>query len=144
MTDNFREFDLGVKTFTKSVPTAVRDFRDAVALEGLRGVVMLTPVDTGRARANWQTTVGAPASGEREATDMSGRGETGVPVVHTVVEGAATVATATDPFSSIWLHNGLSYIGYLNDGTDKIPAAHMLEQTVQRLVRTFSRWKGAK
>ncbi|MCR4375332.1 MAG: hypothetical protein NUW22_10825 [Acidobacteria bacterium] len=144
MSDNFREFDLGVKTFTKNVPEAVRDFRDAIALEGLKGVVLLTPVDTGRARGNWQTSIGAPAEGEIAATDMSGRGEDGVPVVNTFGDGASTVAGAADPFGSIWLHNGLSYIGYLNDGTDKIPAVHMLEQTVERLVRTFKRWKGAK
>jgi hypothetical protein len=143
MASNYREFNLGVKTFGKTnVPQAVGDFRDAVALEGLKGVVYLTPVKTGRARGNWQTTIGAPASGELNVTDMSGRGDVGMAVVSATGEGAATIASAADPFASIWLHNGLNYIGYLNDGTKRVPAVHMLEQTVERLLRTFRRWKG--
>lgn len=138
MSSNIREFQIGVKAFAKeNVPEAVRDFRDAVALEGLNGLVMLTPVDTGRARGNWQTTVGAPAEGYAENKfDPSGAA--------TIADGAGVIATAADPFASVWLHSGVPYIRFLNDGTDKIPAVHMLEQTVQRLVRTFSHWKGAK
>ena len=138
MSDNFREFDLALKSFgRKTVPEAVGDFRDAVALEALRGMVLLTDVDTGRARGNYQTTVGQPAVGDRNVTDISGKGDEGASAVDTVTEGAAVIAGARDPFAPIWIHNGLDYVVYLNDGTAKIPARHMLEQTVQRLKRRF-------
>jgi hypothetical protein len=143
MSSNIREFTIGVREFAQTnVPQAVGDFRDAIALEGLKGVVLLTPVDTGRARGNWQTTIGAPASGEIDATDIRGRGAPGAAVIDTNGVGRETIASAADPFAAIWLHNGLSYIGYLNDGTERIPAVHMLEQTVERLLRQFRRWKG--
>ena len=130
MSDNFREFDLALKTFgRKTVPEAVGDFRDAVALEALRGVVLLTPVRTGRLRGNWQTTVSAPAEGDVEAVDKNGG--------PTISEGAATIASAADPFEPIWLHNGVPYAEFVNDGTEKMAAVHMVEQTVQRLKRRF-------
>ena len=145
MSSNIREFQIGVKTFgQKNVPGLVREFRDAIALAGLDGFVLLTIVDTGRARGNWQTTIGTPAEGEIEVTDYSGRGQEGYTVIDTDSVGKAVVATATDPYAPIWYHNGVPYIGFINDGTDKIPAVHMLERTVERLVRTFKRWKGGR
>ena len=60
MSSNIREFTVGLAAFAnKSVPEAVGDFRDAIALDALRGVVLLTPVDKGRLRHNGQTTVGS-------------------------------------------------------------------------------------
>lgn len=130
MSDNLREFDIGVRRFTeKTVPEAVRDTRDAAALEGLKSLVMLTPVDTGRARGNWQVTVGSPAVGEIDREDKDGSA--------TIAAGAAVVAGASDPYVPIWAHDGVSYITHINDGTEKVPAIHMLEQTVARLRRIF-------
>lgn len=38
----------------------------------LRDVVLGTPVDTGRARANWQASIGSPATGIIDKGDKSG------------------------------------------------------------------------
>lgn len=139
MSDNLHEFELGLKQFAKkNVPDAVGDFRDAVALEALKGVVVLTPKDTGRAAGNWQTTVGQPAEGDVDRTDKGGSGEPGVPVVDTFGVGASEIATARGrPFEPIWLHNGLDYAEHINNGTERVPAVHMVEQTVQRIKRRF-------
>lgn len=131
MSDNLREFDLGLKTFSeKTVPDAVRDFRDIVSMEALNGVVMLTIYDTGRARGNWQATAGAPAEGYVEdRMDKPGQA--------TRAAGEAVIAETKDPWTPVWLHNGVPYIEVLNDGTETRPAYHMLEQTVDRLRRRF-------
>jgi len=135
MSSNLREFDLGVKEYAeKQVPSMMRDFRDAVALEGLRGMVMLSPVLTGRLRGNHQVTVGTPADGEVEVEDPSGG--------PTIAKGAAVIASATDPFDPIWIHNGVPYAGHVNDGTENQPAVHMLERTADRLRRAFRVWGG--
>jgi hypothetical protein len=133
MSSNIREFEIGLNAFaTKSVPSAVGDFRDAIALEALRGVVLLTPVDTGRLRGNWQTTISAPAEGEIDAIDKSGG--------PTIANGAAVIAGAKSrPFEPIWLHDGLDYAVFVNDGTPNVPAVHMVEQTVSRLKRAFGK-----
>lgn len=134
MSSNIREFEIGLKAFaSKSVPKAVGDFRDAIALDALRGVVLLTPVDKGRLRGNWQTTVGAPAEGDIDVTDKSGG--------PTIVKGAAVIGSAKKrPFEAIWLHNGVDYGEFVNDGTPKVPAVHMVEQTVNRLERRFGKF----
>jgi hypothetical protein len=134
MSSNIREFTLGLEAFAKkNVPEAVGNFRDAIALEALRGVVLLTPVDTGRLRGNWQTTIGTPADGEIEATDKSGG--------PTIAKGAAVIAGAKKrPFEPVWLHDGLEYAVFVNDGTPKVPAVHMVEQTVNRLESRFGKF----
>ena len=131
MSSNLREFELGLEAFAKkTVPEIVGDFRDATALEALRGVVLLTPVDKGRLRGNWQTTVSVPAEGNIEVTDKSGG--------PTIAKGAAVIGIAKKrPFEAIWLHNGVEYSEFVNDGTPLVPAVHMVEQTVNRLRRRF-------
>jgi len=128
-----RSFNRALATFAEqTVPDKVRDFRDAVALECLKGVVLLTPVDTGRMRGNWQTTIQFPAEGyDEDAKDKTGG--------KAIREGTNTIATARNPWVSIWLHNGVPYAEYVNDGTGKnnAPAVHMVERTVDRVARRF-------
>lgn len=147
MTDNnLREFRLTLGAFTEeTVPERIRDFRDAVSLEALRGVVLLTPVDEGRLRGNWQLTLVAPAEGH-DPDRLDGNGE------ETIAAGAEALSVARsaggNPFSIVWLHNGVPYGVYVNDGvapyTTKAgnphpgqPAVHMVEQTVERLQRAY-------
>ena len=134
MSSNLREFDLGLEVFgKKNVPKAVGDFRDAIALDALRGVVMLTPVDKGRLRGNWQTTISAPAEGAIKVIDKNGGA--------TIAKGADVIASAgSRPFEPIWLHNGVDYGEFVNDGTPLVPAVHMVEQTVSRLERRFGKF----
>jgi hypothetical protein len=80
-----------------------------VALSVFRRVVMRTPVDTGRARANWMPTVGTPSNETTEAIDKSGAG----------VMGKVTgQAGRWDPSKgqSIFLTNNLPYIEVLEKG----------------------------
>ena len=59
-----RECDL----FTKMlIPDEVVLFQKKMVLEALRRLTSKTPVDTGRAKGNWQTSIGAPI---REAVDV--------------------------------------------------------------------------
>lgn len=130
---SFREFDLGLRQYAEeAVPDAVRDFRDAIALEVLNGVVYETIYDTGRARGNWQVTAGTPAEGYDE--DM--KDQSGAP---TVAKGEAVIARTRDPYMPIWLHNGVPYIGVLEYGRAEHgrPAYHMVERTVARIVRSY-------
>jgi len=131
---NVHEFTLGLEMFAKkNVPEAVGDFRDAISLEAVRGVVLLTPVDTGRLRGNWQTTVGAPAEGATDDLDKSGG--------PTIAKGAGVIASAKKhPFEAIWLHNGVPYAEFVDGGTPLVPAVHMVEQTVNRLKRRFGKF----
>lgn len=156
MSDNLHEFELSLKEFSeKHIPAEVGRMRNALALEGIRTLAFLTPVDTGRARGNYQLTIGAPAEGYNpEAFDKTGQSA--------AARSAETLSASKDPWDVVWIHNGVPYITYLNDGTPPhvieaknarflrfkqggkwvyrkmvhhpgTPAFHMLEQTVERL-----------
>lgn len=78
-----------------------------VVLDIFRRVIFKTPVDKGRARANWQPSIGAPASGIVDATDTDGAA--------TVAKVKAVVARM-DAGDVIYLANNLPYIMQLEEG----------------------------
>jgi len=74
----------------------------AVTISVFTDVILKTSVDTGRLRANWQTTVGEPASGVLDRTSKKQKGE----------EGGASyneVLKTVQPFAINWLTNNLPY-----------------------------------
>lgn len=92
----------------------------AVAMRGLKGVVMGTRVDTGRARGNWQVAEGEPPEGfDLELKDKPGGA--------TMSRGRGKIEEATGR-AVIWIHNGVPYVKYLEDW-DK-----MVEGTYQSLI----------
>jgi len=100
-----------------------------IALQILRGTVLRTPVDTGRARANWQVTIGAPASGEVDALDKDG-GAT--------MESGVGALSGMPPFASIWITNNLPYINRLEfDSWSSQAPDGMLRVTVAEVEAQF-------
>lgn len=97
--------------------------RQAVVLTG-QGVVMNTPVDTGRLRANWQFGRAFPSS-TLDMTDTS---------------GAATIARMAGQSATLragdeaWIVNNLPYSGRIEYGYSKIKApAGMVRVTIANL-----------
>jgi hypothetical protein len=72
-----------------------------------------TPVDTGRARSNWQVSTSGPASGERSAFVPGTKGSTGAANIDAQLAYARGVILGYQS-GSIWISNVLSYIGILN------------------------------
>ena len=87
--------------------------RKKVALEILTRVVLKTPVDTGRARGNWQ--VGESAIGQQTSTlDPGGTA---------AIEAGGALINATPPEqTSIFITNSLPYIEVLENGGYPNPA----------------------
>lgn len=64
MATNVRDFNQRIRIATKNIPAKkVFTLQKKVALEALRSLVFMTPVDTGRARGNWVVTMNTPAKG---------------------------------------------------------------------------------
>jgi hypothetical protein len=118
VTSNLAQFQLGIRRFEQRAEDKRRDIFRAVGMEALRGLVMGTRVDTGRARGNWQAAEGAPPSGAIERLDPTGQQAIGV-------EGRTVLAASGS--AVLWLHNGVPYIGVL-ESKDK-----MLVGNVERL-----------
>lgn len=72
-----------------------------IALELFSKIVQYTPVDTGRARANWQIG-GSLGSSSVNLYDASGQG--------TVKYGADIISSLDSGASVIWIFNNLVYI----------------------------------
>ena len=115
-TDQLRMFE--AKTLDKMSRAARK-----ITLDAFSQVIMMSPVDTGRFRGNWQTAVGSAPSGTIEATDPSGN------MVIAKVSGAVAGMNAGDV---IYMANNLPYAQRLEDGWSQQAPAGMVRLTVQR------------
>lgn len=87
-------------------------------------VVLATPVDTGRARGNWQVEVNRPAAGTTGALSPSGR--------EAIEQGKAKIAqyVGGKAEASIQITNNLPYIGKLNEGHSAQAPAGFVEKAI--------------
>jgi hypothetical protein len=105
-----------------------------VAMAVDRTVVIATPVDTGRARANWIAALDAAPVTATEDKDKSGS---------KAVSQAAGVVAGYDGDKNAEVHitNNLPYIGRLNEGSSFQAPANFVQTAVKRGVAAV---KGAK
>jgi hypothetical protein len=81
--------------------------RAAIAAD--QTVVLATPVDTGRARANWITSIGSPVLRATEGTDPSG--------ASTISEGRQVIGSWKVGAGPIYIANSVPYIIPLDEGS---------------------------
>jgi hypothetical protein len=86
--------------------------------------VMTTPVDTGRARANWRTAIGAPvglSAGAVKAQQVFGGKGAGkarrIAFQQALDEGVQVAGSWRLGMGSIFISNSVPYIGYLENGS---------------------------
>lgn len=104
------------------ISTAVR----RIAIELFSRVILKTPVDTGRARANWQIAIGSIPDGVLELDDKSGTA--------TISKGSAVVA-GVQGGDVIYIVSNLPYINRLEDGWSQQAPAGMVGLTIQELAQ---------
>ena len=91
----------------------------SVTLELFTSVIEDTPVDTGRARGNWQTSVGSPETGEVDRSEQSAMGE-----LYSKAGGYGKIT---------YMANNLPYIGRLEYGWSKQAPAGMVRKNFTRV-----------
>lgn len=97
-----------------------------VSLEAFRDVILMSPVDTGRFRGNWQCAVGPGASFVPDTGKLDPNGATALAGVQMKVEGLKLEDSA------IWLVNNLPYARRLEYGWSKQAPGGMVRLTAQR------------
>lgn len=103
-------FTSQLKRFADKAKKRPQQAQRAIFTELSRRIVMRTPVDTGRARANWQPSIDAPVAISLESFDKSGAN---------ALANAAATAVNVGPDQALYLTNNLPYIGRLEHGWSK-------------------------
>lgn len=108
----------------------------AVGLELLRRLMLATPVDTGRAKGNWNASIG-----DEDPADNPARREQ-----QALSEGAARIAPLrlSRQGEKLFLTNGVPYIGRLNDGYSKQAPAAFIQLTTQAMREFVNRMAEAE
>lgn len=100
-------FTLDISKFVDKASKTVDAEVRKICLDLLTGIVLKTPVDTGRARANWFTSIGSPSGNVTASTDPSGSSA--------ISSGLSAISKATG--NVLWITNNLPYIYRLEFGT---------------------------
>ena len=91
-----------------------------------------TPVDTGRARSNWQASLSTPNKSNIEPFNEGkklGKGET---ANASKAQSAANSEIGKHiPHQDIYITNNLKYIGILNDGSSEQEPALFVERAIK-------------
>jgi hypothetical protein len=95
-------FSLDVKAFAAKAEKDADAAISKICLDLLSDIVLNTPVDTGRARANWFTSIGIPSSTTVE--------HEGAQSAAGVAIGRASANIASAPRNIFWISNNLPYI----------------------------------
>lgn len=100
-------FVMDIQKFTVRSIEDIDLIRRKTTIDVFNGVVRKTPVDTGRARGNWQTTVTKPATEPIDLEDPNGQ---------SAMSETAKVVGQSGILDSVFLANNLPYIGTLEYG----------------------------
>lgn len=96
-----------------------------ISLDMFTEVIMMSPVDTGRFRGNWQTAVGDAPDGTVELLDPDG---------NTVIAKASGAVAEMKPGDVIYMANNLPYAEALEDGWSGQAPGGMVALTLQKYV----------
>jgi hypothetical protein len=99
----------------------------AVAIVVDQKLVETTPVDTGRARANWQVSLNEPLSSQVPWSDETRKESSFIPPRS---ETALKAAAGFKIDDTIFITNNLPYIRRLNDGYSKQAPAGFVESAI--------------
>jgi len=119
------DFTLALSQFAEKAKDRADQVVRQVTLEVSSRIIVRSPVDTGRFRANWRLGVGGPVTGTVEATDKAGDQTTGA-------IGAALPAKAAG--TVLYLTNNLPYAWRLETGHSKQAPSGMVGLTVQEFL----------
>lgn len=118
-------FAADISKFCQKADANAKQVVRKIAFEAFKRVVMKTPVDTGRARANWSVCVGNPVTGVTgNGTDKDGSG---------TLQKALQGVTEWDCNGSIFLVNNLPYIGPLEYGHSQQAPNGMVRLTAEEM-----------
>lgn len=123
MTIELGPIDSAIKRIELELDEATVEAQTKVVILVDQALVLATPVDTGRARANWIPSIGSPVTDYKETSfDPSGG---------TTIAAAVELTGSLKPGDDFYISNNAPYIGALNDGHSTQAPAGFVEQGVE-------------
>lgn len=115
-------FEEGLAAFEAKSLYRIKLARRKTVLSVASRIILRTPVKTGRARGNWQTTIGSPADGVIDGLDPNG-------VIAQAQARDATAKIGHDD-APVFITNNLPYIQRLEDGASEQAPNGMVSLTI--------------
>ncbi len=120
MANNFGD---QVRRFSRETEQKLTDAVQKIALDVFSETIMATPVDTGRLRGSWMSSISQPSGANPGTVDPSGGAS--VARASGVVEGA-------ELGDVIYMVNNVEYALYVENGTARVAPRRMVGRAVQR------------
>ena len=134
--ENLKEFRTQVREFADRILIEdVAVFIRVIAFTLLKNVIAPAgqggshPVDTGHARNNWQLSITVPKASIIPLETQLNQEQ--------IENRENLILGSADAFSTIWLVNNVNYIGFLENGTDKIEPFKMLAKALAKTADEF-------
>jgi hypothetical protein len=130
---NLAKFNVELELASKKIQGDFKKFYKQVCLEVLKRIVFRTPVDTGRARGNWQVEIGAAA-----VSSLIVEGTEGEMADFSMRNGIQKLSDIP-AFSIVHITNNIEYIYYLeyDKRSDQFPEG-MVEITLTEMALWLS------
>lgn len=128
------KWTLPVREFAAAMQITLATVIKTIALDLNRRIVMRTPVDTGRARASWDLSVGTPST--RVEPERTGKAGGGVQQTFTalLLGGSAEIvpaaAAAIDGTQPVFIVSNIPYIEALENGHSQQAPVGMVEISI--------------
>ncbi len=125
---NTDKFNSMVRDYSANLlPRQLATYHKWLVMQLLRRVVLKTPVDTGRARGNWQVSLGQPAQGTVDRVGGAGA------VTRATVEEARQRMKFPQPYAVIYITNNIAYILVLEGGWSQQAPVGMLAVSMEEM-----------
>jgi len=122
-----RGFSLDLQAFAKKVNEDFSIVFRKIVFLVFNNIVYLTPVDTGRARSNWNVGVNQIDGNVQDFTGSPGQATANAMARARERLSGKRALIAGD---AAYITNNVDYILYLEDGTEKMPAFNMVKGAV--------------
>jgi hypothetical protein len=126
---NLDQFKVRLRQFNDITEEQAAALLKRVALQVLTGVVEKTPVDTGRARGNWQVAIDTAAN-----TATINRDDAGGSIA---ISAGTAALTSVKPFSTVVIYNNVEYIVALEQGHSQQAPQGMVAVTIAEVEAQF-------
>ena len=122
MPTNILKFSAQIEAFAEKIKAAPAVVQKKIAIDLWSSITRRTPVDTGRARANWFLNVGAPSQRVDEYPDAK-TGSVPAPELPDI--------SKVDGYQPVFIINNLPYIEALENGHSKQAPNGMVRLAIQ-------------